>query len=160
MRFFFYGTLIAGSGNPVADHIHAKLRELGPARARGELHAIPTAQGWYPAFVAEPEGGAVHGMVYETLPGFTAEDLALLDGYEAYYPDHSEASEYLRQRIDVLCDGRTVPADTYVYRAALPPGALAVPLGDFRAFLDAHGARPYRVSAEEVGSALARLRQD
>jgi gamma-glutamylcyclotransferase (GGCT)/AIG2-like uncharacterized protein YtfP len=160
MRFFFYGTLIAGSGNPVADRVHAKLRELGPAVARGALHAIPTAQGWYPAFIAERKGGPVHGMAYEALPGFGAQDLTQLDEYEAYYPGRSEASEYLRKRIEVLCNGHSEPAEAYVYRAALPAGALALPLSDFRAFLDANGMQPYRVSAEEVGNALARLRRD
>jgi gamma-glutamylcyclotransferase (GGCT)/AIG2-like uncharacterized protein YtfP len=159
MRFFFYGTLIAGSGNPVAERIHAKLRERGPAVARGRLLAIPTAQGWYPAFISERQGAGVHGMTYETLPGFSAQDLALLDDYEAYDADHPDMSEYWRQRIDIVCDGCTKAAEAYVYRAALPPGALAVSPGDFRAFLDAHGLHPYRISAEEVGRALARLRR-
>jgi gamma-glutamylcyclotransferase (GGCT)/AIG2-like uncharacterized protein YtfP len=160
MRFFFYGTLIAGAGNPVAGHIHARMRELGPAVARGWLHAIPTAQGWYPAFIAEPRGEPVYGWLYETLPGFAAQDLALLDAYEACYPDRPDESEYLRKRVDVLCDGHMGPAEAYIYRARPPRDALAVPCGDFFAFLDDGGLPPYRVPPEEIGSTFARLRRD
>ena len=46
MRFFFYGTLIAGNDNPVAARAHGLLRDLGPATARGGIRTpwvdVPT----------------------------------------------------------------------------------------------------------------------
>jgi gamma-glutamylcyclotransferase (GGCT)/AIG2-like uncharacterized protein YtfP len=159
LRFFFYGTLMAGSGNPVADRIHDRLRELGPAVATGRLFAIATRQGWYPALLADPAGAAVHGIAYEALPGFTDEDLALLDRYEAYDRDRLAASEYWREPIPVACGGCEHLAEAYVYRAALPRGAQPVPHGDFRRFLAETGAAAYRAAPEEIGSALARLRR-
>ena len=154
MRFFFYGTLMAGSGNPVSDTVHTRLRALGPATARGRLFAIPTAQGWYPAFLDEPRGGAVHGMAYAALVEWTAEDLALLDAYEACHPDRPEASEYLRRPVEILREGRTEPAHAYVYNLAIPAEAVPLPRGDFRAFLTETGSAPYGVSAEEIGGLL------
>lgn len=162
MRFFFYGTLIADSGNPVTERVHARLRPLGAAVLRGRLYAIPTLQGWYPAFLDDlrdgAEDGEVHGAAYAALADFGAEDLALLDDYEAYYPDRPEASEYVRRAIVPLRGADGEAAETYVYRAALPDGARAVPHGDFRQFLAETGLPPYRVSAEEIGRKLARLR--
>jgi gamma-glutamylcyclotransferase (GGCT)/AIG2-like uncharacterized protein YtfP len=159
MRFFFYGTLMASGGNPVPKRVHAELRALGPAVATGRLFAIPTGQGWYPALLTDPEGSAVHGAAYEALPSFTAEHHALLDDYEAFYPDRPEESEYLREQIAILCGGREERAEAYVYRAALVSGARPVPLGDFNAFLAETGLPPYRISAGEIGSALAPPRQ-
>jgi gamma-glutamylcyclotransferase (GGCT)/AIG2-like uncharacterized protein YtfP len=159
MRFFFYGTLMAGSGNRVADYIHTRLCELGPATAEGRLFAIPTIEGWYPAFVAKADGGAVHGVAYETLPGFTAEDLLLLDEYEAFYPDQPEKSEYLREQIDLLCNGQRVLADIYVWCTALPPDARPVPHGDFSAFLEKTGSLPWRGPARESASWPVRLQR-
>jgi gamma-glutamylcyclotransferase (GGCT)/AIG2-like uncharacterized protein YtfP len=159
MRFFFYGTLMAGSGNRVADAVHTRLRELGPATARGRLFAIPTIQGWYPAFVAKPDGDAVHGMAYEALPGFTAEDLALLDDYEACYPEQPERSDYLREEIEVLCNKRRICAEVYVWCTGLPGDARPVGHGDFRAFLKETGSRPFCISAGESSGKPVRLRR-
>ena len=157
MHFFFYGTLMAGSDNLVCERIHARLLALGPAIARGRLFAVPASQGWYPAFLPESEGGEVHGMAYAALPEWTEENLALLDAYEVYYPDHPEASEYLREPIDIICGGTAARADAYVYRAALPADAVSVPDGDFRAFLAGTGSAPYRMSAEEIEGLHSRL---
>jgi gamma-glutamylcyclotransferase (GGCT)/AIG2-like uncharacterized protein YtfP len=159
MRFFFYGTLMAGSGNLVSESVHTRLRALGPATAQGHLFAIPTPEGWYPAFLAEPGGGAVHGAAYAALPEWTAEDLAFLDSYEAYHPDRPEASEYVRQPVEILCDGGSGPADAYVYCLPMPADAVPLPHGDFRKFLAETGAAPYGVSAGEISGLLSRLRQ-
>lgn len=157
MHYFFYGTLMAGSGNRVSDRIHARLFSLGPATTQGRLFAIPTPQGWYPALITDPDGGAVHGEAYRALPEWSAADLDLLDAYEAYYPDRPEESEYLRQPIGIrLAEGREEPADAYVYRAALPDGAVPVPCGNFRDFLADNRLPAYRVGAGEIESVLRR----
>jgi gamma-glutamylcyclotransferase (GGCT)/AIG2-like uncharacterized protein YtfP len=145
VRFFFYGTLIAGSGNAVAERIHPRLLPLGPAIVPGRLFAIPHERGWYPALLHDPgDESEVHGGVYETLPAFTADDLALLDRYEGFDPARPYGSEYLRRQIDMICRGREEPADAYLYQAALPDGARPVPHGDFRLFLSDTGLPAYR----------------
>ena len=140
--FFFYGTLLAGSGNGVAAAVHAR---LGPGRAAtvaGRLFAIPDPLGWYPALVAGP--GIVHGQAYAVGPGFGVGDLALIDGYEACYPDDPAASDYLRREVlAVLADGTGLAAEAYVYARELPVGSLAVDGGDFAAFLARNGLRAF-----------------
>ena len=142
MRFFFYGTLIAGSANPVAARVHARLRDEGPATARGSLHAIGEAEGWYPAMLA---GAApVHGRLYAVAPGFDEADLAALDGWEDFAPADPAGSLYVRATIIVAdAEGTFHEAQAYVFNAALPPGALAIPDGDFAAWITREGLRPY-----------------
>lgn len=137
MRFFFYGTLMAACGNPLADEIRARLFPLGPARATGRLFAIPTAYGWYPAFLQDAQGGGeVLGEVYEALPTFTHDDLAQLDAYEG--------DEYRREQIDIALPHGDGLAEAYVFRGALPSDAVAIAHGDFAAFVNDRGVKPYR----------------
>ena len=137
-RFFFYGTLLSGSGNPVARVAHRKLLPGRPATAPGALHAIRDAAGWYPALT--PGEGEVRGMVHEAARGFGTADLARLDAYEECGP----GGEYQRREIAVRSGGQEVLAQAYVYVAALPEGALPVPDGDFAAFLQRGGLSGYR----------------
>jgi len=142
MRFFFYGTLLAGSDNPAATHLHARLTPLGPARARGALYAIADPQGWFPAMVEHAPGQdeAVHGMIYETAPGFGPEDLVLMDSYEDCDPLAPEASLYLRREIAVtMADGSALNAQAYVWNRPLPADARRIDGGDFRCWLSDQG---------------------
>ena len=142
MRFFFYGTLIAGSGNAVACHVHTRLHPIGAATVRGALHAIPDLQGWYPALV--PGNGSVRGVVYEAAPGFTAADLALLDRWEDYDPARPGESVYLRQSLSAtLAAGGKLEAQGYVHARPLPECACAIPGGDFAAWLGARGGKAF-----------------
>jgi gamma-glutamylcyclotransferase (GGCT)/AIG2-like uncharacterized protein YtfP len=138
MRFFFYGTLLAGSANAVAARIHARLAPLGPASAQGRLYVIADAQGWFPALV---EGaGKVRGMLYAAAPAFTAADLAAMDAYEDFDPAAPEASLYLRRTVTVTPDaGMPGEAEVYVWNRALPDGAQLIDDGDFRAWLEGAG---------------------
>lgn len=146
MRFFFYGTLIAGSGNPVAAAVHARLRDLGPATARGALYAIGEIEGWYPIMLAG--AGAVHGRLYEIAPGFGETDLAQLDAYEDFDPADPARSLYLRATIVVAdAQGVLLEAQTYSFNGPLPAGALPIPDGDFSAWIAREGLRPYGVEA-------------
>ena len=139
MRFFFYGTLLDGSDNPVAQAIHALLKPLGPATVRGALHAIPDALGWFPALVAGD--GLVHGKVYAARPGFSAADLASMDGYEDFDPANPAASLYLRQELELTGGGT---AQAYVWNRALPAGAVPIASGDFREWLASRGMPQFR----------------
>jgi gamma-glutamylcyclotransferase (GGCT)/AIG2-like uncharacterized protein YtfP len=143
MRFFFYGTLIAGSGNRVAQAVHPRLAPRGPALARGRLFAIPEAGGWFPAFVAQGDADAVAGMLYDAAADFTADDLALLDAYERFYPESPSDSEYSRIEIQVEQGGDIVSAQAYVYRTELPANAVLIPHGHFARFLVEGGLTAY-----------------
>jgi len=122
LRLFFYGTLLAGSGNPVAQRVHAKLRTLGAARVKGRLFAIGDEGGWYPALVAGE--GLVSGVIHEALPAFSASDLAALDGYEG--------KEYRRSAID---SGVAGMVEAYLWAGPVPEGAVPIAGGDFAAWL-------------------------
>lgn len=138
MRFFFYGTLVAGHTNPVARMIHARLRSVGAATLAGSLHAIPTPKGWYPALL--PGGGMVHGMLYVARAGFSESDLARMDDYEDYHPGSPRNSLYIRESVTAFGeDGKGLKAQTYRFNQPIPQNAKAIPGGDFAAWLGEHG---------------------
>ncbi len=139
LRFFFYGTLIAGSENAAARAVHRKLRALGPARTPGTLHAIPDPAGWYPALVAGR--GTVHGRLYESTADFGPTDLAALDAYEDCAPGDPADSLYRRETIAIVGGSA---AQAYRFNRPLPAGARPIPGGNFAAWLAATGALPFR----------------
>ena len=137
-RFFFYGTLVAGSGNAVARAVHGRLGNGRAATVAGRLFAICDPGGWYPALVAG--AGVVRGWVYEAGAGFGPDDLALIDGYEAYDPARPGTSDYLRQKVlATLADGSLASVQAYVWAQDLPATAVAIAGGDFAAFLRERG---------------------
>ena len=134
MRFFFYGTLIPGSGNPVSEALGKLLVRQGPATARGRLYAIPDKQGHYPALL--PGKGSVHGLVFATLPGFDRSDLARMDAYEEFHPGNPVGSIYLRRKVAIrLMDGEQADVQAYIFNRALPAGAQIIADGNFPAWL-------------------------
>lgn len=142
MRFFFYGTLIAGSGNAVAAAAHALLRDLGPATASGALHAVPDPAGWYPALL--PGAGIVHGRLYAAAGRFDAAALARLDAYEDFDPAAPDGSLYVREIVTVArADGLSCTAQAYRFNSALPEGAQPIPGGDFHAWLAERGLEAF-----------------
>ena len=143
LHFFFYGTLIAGSGNSVERAAHARLREIGPASVEGALWAIPDPAGWYPALVSGR--GRVHGVLYATMDGFGPEDLARLDAWEDYRPERCAESLYRRIEVQAACaSGTSLAAQVYRFNQPLPDGALAIAGGDFPSWLTASGYPAYR----------------
>lgn len=138
MRFFFYGTLLDGSDNPVARDIHALLSPLGPAAVRGALHAVPDADGWFPALVSGES--LAQGRIYQARGHFTAADLARMDAYEDYDPARSEASLYVRCEVE-LAGGGT--AQAYLFNQPLPAGSRPISHGDFRRWLAETGSAPF-----------------
>jgi gamma-glutamylcyclotransferase (GGCT)/AIG2-like uncharacterized protein YtfP len=140
--FFFYGTLIAGSGNAVAQATHARLRPVGPASVPGALWAVPDTAGWFPALVAGQ--GRVHGMLYAAMDSFDAGDLARLDEWEDFRSHQPAASLYLRVEMHAVDSaGRSVAAQVYRFNQPLPTDARAIPGGDFQAWLKATGNTAY-----------------
>ncbi|MFT4027873.1 MAG: gamma-glutamylcyclotransferase family protein [Novosphingobium sp.] len=133
LRFFFYGTLIGG-GPPAVRQALGKLRDLGPARAAGAVHAIPDPGGWYPALVAGE--GTVAGRLYEATPDFGEADLAALDAYEEFDPADPAGSPYLRVPI---AEG----LQAYRFNRPLPPDARPIPDGDFAAWIGREGLRAF-----------------
>jgi len=144
VRLFFYGTLMQGTCNDVATALHRRLEAGVPATAPGRLYAIPDPAGWYPAFIPDPAGAAVHGMVHAAGPGFAQADLAALDAYEDYRPADPAGSLYLRRPLTVSSAGEDIGAQAYIYNAVLPAGARPIACGDFRTFLAAHGLPEFR----------------
>ena len=143
LRFFFYGTLIAGSGNATARAVHDRLRPIGPGSVSGALWAIPDDAGWYPALVPG-DAGQAHGMLYAATDRFGPDDLARLDAWEDYRPHQLTASRYLREEMQVGDPaGAHVAAQAYRYNQPLPRDARRIVRGDFQAWLDATGFRPY-----------------
>ena len=139
MQFFFYGTLLDGSDNPVARGIHALLELLGPAQVCGHLHAIPDEQGWFPALL--PGQGQVLGKAYRPRAHFGAADLARMDAYEDFDSADPAASLYVRQPLPLAGGGE---AQVYVWNRSLPAGSQPIPGGDFRAWLQAQGFEQFR----------------
>lgn len=142
MRFFFYGTLIAGSGNRVAQRAHLNLRALGPGRVRGLLHAVPDPLGWYPAML--PGERLVEGVLYEASGGFGPAHLARLDAYEDYDPASPHASLYRREEVEAVTAAGTARAQAYLFNQPLPEGACAISSGSFHGWLAEHGLAPFR----------------
>jgi len=143
MRFFFYGTLLDGSDNPVAQEMHRLLGPLGPGQVSGALFAVPDPQGWYPALV--PGEYAVSGGLYQTREGFGLADLARMDAYEDFDPARPDASLYVRHELTVLCDdGTSCLAQAYRFAQPLPCGSLPITGGDFRAWLGQQGVTQFR----------------
>lgn len=142
LHFFFYGTLIAGSGNRAEQAAHARLRAVGPASIEGALWAIPDTAGWYPALVSGH--GRVQGVVYATTDGFGPEDLARLDAWEDYRPGNPEDSLYLRMEVQAIdAVGASLAAQAYRFNQPLPDGALAIVDGAFPSWLTRHGYSAY-----------------
>lgn len=145
-HLFFYGTLVAGSSNPVAAAIHAALEPIGLASAAGILHAIPDPAGWFPALVLNdgPDAARVSGALYRASAGFDAELLARMDAYEDFDPADLAGSLYRRITIMVRTEGDDdVAAATYVWNRALPPGAERVGGGHFAGWLAETGNRVF-----------------
>lgn len=142
MRFFFYGTLVAGSDNAVAAAAHGLLRDLGPATTPGTLQAVREPQGWYPALL--PGAGLVHGRLYAAAAGFGEAELARLDAYEDFDPADPAGSLYLRETIVATRGGSPVEAQAYRFNQPLPSGARPIADGDFSAWLAREGVSAYR----------------
>ncbi|RVU04711.1 gamma-glutamylcyclotransferase [Novosphingobium umbonatum] len=132
--FFFYGTLIAGGGNPAVELSLSRLRPMGAGRAQGLLFALDDPAGCYPAMVAGD--GVVHGCLMARTPAFSAQDLMALDSYEG--------ADYRRMAVMVHADGAMVRAWAYVWARPLPDDALPLPEGDFLAYVRASGRAVYR----------------
>ena len=141
MRFFFYGTLMAESGNAAA-RLHSRLRPLGTGVTRGRLYALADPHGWYPVLV--PGRGEVRGMIYEAMYGFARQDLAAMDAYEDCDPARPLQSLYLRKPVPVRAGGQSGgEAYAYIYNLPLMRGALRIGGGNFARWLERRGGKAF-----------------
>ncbi len=125
-RLFVYGTLMKGSGTPMAKRLHAESACMGPARTPGRLYRL----GYYPGLVrAEREAGCVFGEVVKLRN--PRRSLRWLDAYEGCGPDDPEPRMYERVIVPVkLKSGRILSAWTYVYTGTIA-SARRLPGGRF-----------------------------
>lgn len=151
MRFFFYGTLAAGSDNPVAKWLHPLLHPGEPATARGCLYAIPDHHGWYPGMIPDPNGAPVHGFLHEASSRFGPDHLAALDRYEEFDPRAPDDSEFLRLDIAVFAGPRRLRASAYVLRKAPDESAIAIADGCFAGFVGERGLRAFGAARSPHG---------
>jgi gamma-glutamylcyclotransferase (GGCT)/AIG2-like uncharacterized protein YtfP len=134
VRFFFYGTLVAGSENAIAEAAHGKLTPAGGATVPGRLFAIPDRGGWYPALV--PGKGQVAGQLYDAKSDFDDDDLARLDAYEG--------PAYRRQSVRAKEEGGAASiATAYIWRTRIPARAVLIESGDFAHWLAETGNKPF-----------------
>lgn len=150
-RFFFYGTLLGGMDNPVAQAVHCRFRDLGPAWVPGRLFAISDRDGWYPALVTGE--GVANGRLYAALPGFGGGELAALDAYEGCQAGPGWPGEYGRRAVfATMPSGRGSHAQAYLYRRPLPRRAVLITGGDFPGWLrqTGHAAFCRRVSGNRA----------
>lgn len=110
-RLFVYGTLMKGSGNPMAKRLHAESAYIGPARTPGRLYLL----GYYPGLLlAESKADRVFGEVVKLRNPLRS--LRWLDAYEGCGPDDPEPWMYERVIVPVtLRSGEILTAWTYVY---------------------------------------------
>jgi gamma-glutamylcyclotransferase (GGCT)/AIG2-like uncharacterized protein YtfP len=132
IRLFVYGTLMEASDTPAARWLGPRLHSAVRASVPGRLVAIPAEQGWFPALLPSSTG-RVHGLccTAELAP----RDLARLDRYEG--------REYRRIAARALVDAGSVGVQLYRWSRAVPPGARAIPGGDFLNWLGRRHLRAY-----------------
>lgn len=116
-KLFVYGTLMKGSGNPMAKRLHAESTYIGPGRIQGRLYLL----GYYPGLVrAERRTDCVFGDVVK-LPN-PVRSLRWLDSYEGCAPGDPEPRIYERVIMPVtLRSGETLEAWTYLYLGDAEP---------------------------------------
>jgi gamma-glutamylcyclotransferase (GGCT)/AIG2-like uncharacterized protein YtfP len=114
-RLFVYGTLMKGSGNPMAKRLHAESAYIGLARTPGRLYQL----GYYPGLVrAERKAECVFGEVVKLHNPLRS--LRWLDAYEGCGSDDPEPRIYERVIVPVtLRSGGIFTAWTYLYTGAV-----------------------------------------
>ena len=129
MRLFFYGIL---QGDVAQGPVRDLLAGIGPGRpatARGDLYAVRSEAGAYPAMVAGE--GEVRGMLHEA----GSVDLAALDVFEG--------AEYRRADIEVN-GGET--AQAYLWTGPVD-GLEPIGHGEFARWLRENGVSAYSAAS-------------
>ncbi len=114
-RLFVYGTLRPGKAPAEISGVVNRLKPLGNASIRAQLHQFPE----YPAIRLNPRA---RKRIPGTLFGVIDTDaLERLDAYEEFYPSKPNSSLFLRKLARVrMEDGSDVEAWVYEYAKPLP----------------------------------------
>jgi gamma-glutamylcyclotransferase (GGCT)/AIG2-like uncharacterized protein YtfP len=109
---FVYGTLMHGSGHPMARRLRRQSEYLGAGWIGAKLYSL----GWYPGAVPSSERGArVHGDAMRLRN--PAATFAWLDAYEGCAPGQPEPRAYERVIVPVtLNSGDKLDAWVYFYK--------------------------------------------
>lgn len=105
---FTYGTLRAGSDDPMARWLQSVSRRVGPAEASGTLYRID----YYPGFVPGGQGQVFGDLLHLDDPSAAC---AILDEHEQCSDAWPQPHEYRRERIMVTGQAGAVEAWTYVF---------------------------------------------
>jgi gamma-glutamylcyclotransferase (GGCT)/AIG2-like uncharacterized protein YtfP len=122
---FLYGTLQPAADTRMSRWLAQRSGAAMAASAPGRLVALRSGDGWYPALVPGRAGERCVGTLVRAV--FGPGDLALLDRYEG--------REYRRGVLRVRTSAGSHAAGVYVWHGAPPVGAIAIPGGDFLAWL-------------------------
>jgi len=127
MRLFLYGTLMGQAETPMARWLAEHVTDTRPATIAGVIHAVPSASGWFPALLRGQ--GRVRGIVADCT--LSRGEMARIDRYEG--------REYRRATLRAKSMAGAETAQGWIWRGPLPEDAVAVPGGDFLAWLAATG---------------------
>ena len=122
-RLFVYGTLMPGTGHPMAARLAAESRVLGPGSVAGRLYDFGA---WPGALPCEAAADRVHGILLRLID--PERSLPWLDAYEGASETDPEPRAFERVIVPVrLRSGRQVDGWIYYYRgrasrARLIPG--------------------------------------
>lgn len=124
-KLFLYGVLQPDLARGEVAELVADLRGGEPAVVTGQLYAVGTPKGWYPAFLPDPSGGFVHGQLFDA----EALDFGAMDAFEG--------DEYVRRPIAVRPrGGHWTSAEAYCWNATTK-GLERIADGNFAEWLSA-----------------------
>lgn len=116
---FVYGSLLSGSGHPMAQQLAAGAELLGEGRFQGRKYRVD----WYPGVVpSEWPEDVVTGEVYRLTDA--ASLLPLLDAYEDAEPGLPASAEYRREMRQVWMTQGSSSVDCWIYLYNRPVAAL------------------------------------
>jgi len=108
--------------------LHERVSGARLASVPGVIYAVPSAKGWYPALLRGP--GRVKGVIADC--ALERRDFVKLDRYEGL--------EYRRKAMRARTGEGTEVAQAWIWRGPLPKEAVAIPSGDFLAWLEQSGS--------------------
>ncbi len=136
-KLFVYGTLMSGFNNSFSATLHKAVKKTVPAKIKGNLYVVTDWEFHYPVADFRPD---TEQYIYGELLYFNhSADLEQLffqlDQYEGVDMTQPEKGEYVRKKIPVMHDTKTVFAFAYINNK-YPINLAAVPHGNFRKYTE------------------------